>query len=509
MADRRSRATHRSLQDRKRILSLESLEQRQVMAASVAVGAGIGSSPTVRLVDSQTGVIRAQATAFESTFKGGVAVAMADVDGDGTPELCAASGAGRVAEIRVFKEQAGSTVLKELTAYRTRPFGSGYRGGIGIASGDVDGNGRADFVAAKSRGAGTVSIFLSVNAADPIINTPYRSFTAFAGRYDGGASVAVAELGTFSEGRLLNAFIPDRRVEVVVGSGAGMRATVKAYDVSATPRVVTTIEPMSAELRGGVTVASGLYTGDNIDDLFVSAGRGGGGVTEVYAGQLGTVTAGPILRSAAFASLAKPNAQVFTAPVDTNGDGTIDRFLVTQGSGSTNPGIVATSTAGARTGTLSSLKGPLFIAAARPAFPVFFDRLFFFSDSVRPQFIDAALSALPKVTTASGLEYQDIVVGSGARPVVGKQVAAHYTGLLVDGRIFDTSRLRGTPYAFEFGKGFVIKGWDEGLATMNVGGRRFLTIPANLAYGDNPLPGSIIPKGATLRFEVELVSAQA
>jgi peptidylprolyl isomerase len=483
MADRRSRATHRSLQDRKRILSLESLEQRQVMAASVAVGAGIGSSPIVRLVDSQTGVIRAQATAFESTFKGGVRVAMADVDGDGTAEICAASGAGRVAEIRVFKEQAGSTVLKELTAYRTRPFGSGYRGGIDIACGDVDGNGRADFVAAASRGAGTVSIFLSVNAADPIINTPYRSFTAFAGRYDGGASVAVAELGTFSEGRLLNAVIPDHKVEIVVGSGAGMRAIVKAYDVSATPRVVTTIEPMSAELRGGVTVASGLYTGDNIDDLFVSAGRGGGGVTEVYAGQLGTVTAAPILRSAAFASLAKPNAPVFTAPVDTNGDGTIDRFLVTQGSGSTNPGIVATSTAGARTGTLSSLKGPLFIAAARPVFP--------------------------KVTTTSGLQYQDIVIGSGALPVVGKQVAAHYTGMLVDGRIFDSSRPRGTPLTFVLGLGNVIKGWDEGLATMTVGGRRILTIPANLAYGDNPQPGSIIPKGATLIFEVELVAAQA
>jgi peptidylprolyl isomerase len=483
MADRRSRATHRSLQDRKRILSLESLEQRQVMAASVAVGAGIGSSPIVRLVDSQTGVIRAQATAFESTFKGGVRVAMADVDGDGTAEICAASGAGRVAEIRVFKEQAGSTVLKELTAYRTRPFGSGYRGGIDIACGDVDGNGRADFVAAASRGAGTVSIFLSVNAADPIINTPYRSFTAFAGRYDGGASVAVAELGTFSEGRLLNAVIPDHKVEIVVGSGAGMRAIVKAYDVSATPRVVTTIEPMSAELRGGVTVASGLYNGDNIDDLFVSAGRGGGGVTEVYAGQLGTVTAAPILRSAAFASLAKPNAPVFTAPVDTNGDGTIDRFLVTQGSGSTNPGIVATSTAGARTGTLSSLKGPLFIAAARTVFP--------------------------KVTTTSGLQYQDIVIGSGALPVVGKQVAAHYTGMLVDGRIFDSSRPRGTPLTFVLGLGNVIKGWDEGLATMTVGGRRILTIPANLAYGDNPQPGSIIPKGATLIFEVELVAAQA
>ena len=118
-----------------------------------------------------------------------------------------------------------------------------------------------------SRGGGTVNIFLSVNAADPIANVAYRSFTPFGCTYDGGASVAVAELGTFSAGQLLNAIIPDRRVEIVVGSGAGMPATVKAYDVSATPRVVMTITPMSASLQGGVTVASGLSNNDDIDDI--------------------------------------------------------------------------------------------------------------------------------------------------------------------------------------------------------------------------------------------------
>lgn len=483
MADRSRRPTRRIPQEDRGGLSIESLEQRRVMAAAVAVGAGIGSSPIIRLIDSQTGAVQAQATAFETSFKGGVRVAMGDVDGDGTAEVLAASGAGRVGEIRVFKQQAGSAMLTELTAYRTQPFGNGYRGGVAVACGDIDGNGREDIVAAASRGAGTVNVFLSVNAVDPIPNVANRSFTAFAGSYEGGASVAVAELGTFSAGQLRNAVIPDERVEIVVGSGPGMRPTVKAYDMSgATARVVATIEPMSADLQGGIAVASGRFNADIIDDIVVSAGRGGGGVTEVYAGSLGTVTAAPLVRFAAFASFAKPNVPIYSAAVDSDGDGAVDRFLVTQGNGSANPGVVATSLVGGRVGTFVSPRGPLFVAAARRVFPT--------------------------VTTATGLQFRDIVVGSGSSPVVGKAVLTHYTGMLTDGRIFDSSRVRGTPLQFNFNLGNVIKGWDEGLATMKVGGRRILTIPANLAYGDNPPAGSIIPKGATLIFEVQLVGVQ-
>ena len=472
--------------DREQGLAIESLEQRRVMAASVAVGAGIGSSPIVRLVDAQTGAVRAEAMAFETTFKGGVRVAMGDVDGDSIPEILTASGAGRLAEIRVFKEQPGPTalsptVLRELTAYRTFPFGSKYSGGVEVACGDVDANGREDIVAAMSRGGGTVNIFLSVDAADPIANAAYRSFTPFGGTYGGGASVAVAELGTFSDGRLVNAIIPDRHVEIVVGSGAGRPATVKAYDISATPRVVMTIMPMSPGLQGGVMVASGLYNNDDIDDIVVSAGRSGRGVTEVYAGVLGTVTAAPLRRFAAFASLAKPNAPVYTAPVDLNGDGVIDQFFVTQGDASANPGIVLTSATGSRVGTVSSPKGPLRIAAPRTVFST--------------------------VTTNSGLQYRDIVAGSGASPIVGKKVTAHYTGMLADGRVFSSSRPGGTPYQFTLGSGDLPKGWNEGIAGMKVGGRRILTIPVNLGYGDYPPEGGIVPKGATLIFEVELVSA--
>jgi peptidylprolyl isomerase len=108
--------------------------------------------------------------------------------------------------------------------------------------------------------------------------------------------------------------------------------------------------------------------------------------------------------------------------------------------------------------------------------------------------------------TESGLKYYDIVEGDGAMPETGQTVVVHYTGWLEDGTEFDSSLNRGQPFTFPLGMGSVIPGWDEGLATMKVGGKRQLVIPAELGYGENG--SGLIPPGATLIFEVELLDIQ-
>ncbi len=142
--------------------------------------------------------------------------------------------------------------------------------------------------------------------------------------------------------------------------------------------------------------------------------------------------------------------------------------------------------------------------------------------SVFEQLIDAALggeggaaqtptpeSTPPSVSgestmTDSGLEYIDIQVGSGASPQTGQTVSVHYTGWLTDGKKFDSSVDRGQPFSFIIGTGKVIKGWDEGVATMKVGGKRRLIIPPELAYGADGHP-PVIPGNAKLLFDVELL----
>ncbi len=107
-------------------------------------------------------------------------------------------------------------------------------------------------------------------------------------------------------------------------------------------------------------------------------------------------------------------------------------------------------------------------------------------------------------TTPSGLQYRDLTVGDGTAASQGDTAVVHYTGWLLDGTKFDSSVDRGTPFEFPIGAGRVIRGWDEGVGSMNVGGKRELIIPPDLAYGDRGA-GGVIPPGATLKFEVELL----
>ena len=108
------------------------------------------------------------------------------------------------------------------------------------------------------------------------------------------------------------------------------------------------------------------------------------------------------------------------------------------------------------------------------------------------------------ITTDSGLQYIDLAVGKGATPKNGQTVIVHYTGWLDDGLQFTSSRDQDKPFGFPPGSGRVIKGWDEGVASMRVGGRRRLIVPSELAYGSRGIPG-IVPSNAQLTFDIELL----
>ncbi len=115
---------------------------------------------------------------------------------------------------------------------------------------------------------------------------------------------------------------------------------------------------------------------------------------------------------------------------------------------------------------------------------------------------------MPLTTTASGLQYEDTAAGSGAEACAGQYVTVHYTGWLyndgVKGAKFDSSKDRNDPFQFGLGQGMVIRGWDEGVQGMKVGGTRVLVIPPQLGYGARGA-GGVIPPNATLMFEVELL----
>jgi VCBS repeat-containing protein len=238
---------------------------------------------------------------------------------------------------------------------------------------------------------------------------------------------------------------------------------------------------------------------DSIDDIVVSVGRGGGGSVQtlVYDGTV-SAAANTVLKSfTPYTAAQRPNAAVFGAAVDADGNGQVDRFLVTQGDAGGPAGIANVSIAGAKSTTpVTSLVGPLRIAAPRT---VFQPQTVFGTVSTRSQ--TSAFTA----GTSRPMQIREIVTGSGAVANTWDKLTVQYTGMLTNGTVFDSSRQTGrTAFELTLGASQVIPGWEAGLVGMKVGGRRLLEIPPELAYGDSAQ--SKIPAGSKLVFDVELVS---
>ena len=328
----------------------------RVLVAGADIGAG--SQPWVTVINAATGAVVNRFLAYEEGFGGGVRVTLGDVTGDRVDEILAGPGPGRRGEIRVFRQDG-----TELVNYRTLPFGPGYRAGVEVAAGDIDGDRIADIVAGVSRGDGLVNVFfVSPNAADPVPNRPDRSVRTMPVGFIGGVTVTTADIGTYSGGRAVNAGTPDGRVEVAVGSGAGIAPRVLVYDMSATPTVVRRITPFSPGMLGGVSVAAGRYDNDGHDDFIFSSGRRGGSQLEVYSGRVATTV---LARRAAFASLVAGSLPTYAVGLDSEGDGRIDSLVASQGGGA-GVGIRKLPLTGAST-TFSSLGGPLRLVATRPS----------------------------------------------------------------------------------------------------------------------------------------------
>src|SRR6185369_4484189 len=198
------------------------------------------STSLVKVVDKKTGQVKTQFFAYEPNFRGGVRLASGDMDGDGVDEIITAPGRGRAPEIRVFKQDG-----TELTQFRTMAYATSFSGGVDVSVGDVNGDGKNDIVTVPTYGPTQVRVFFNNYdpgnpAADPIHNSPDKQFAVFSNKFQGGADVILADVGTFSNGATVSATTPDGKSEIVVGNGPGMRSTIYVYDVTGTPTVVDT-----------------------------------------------------------------------------------------------------------------------------------------------------------------------------------------------------------------------------------------------------------------------------
>ncbi|HPM79397.1 MAG TPA: dockerin type I domain-containing protein, partial [Candidatus Anammoximicrobium sp.] len=277
------------------------------------------SQPYVHIVNQVTGELIRSFPAYEESYRGGVRVATGNVTGDATPEIVTAPGRNHDPWIRVFGIDGDEFEELAFLAFES------FTGGVDVAVGDVVGDALNDIVVAMSYMGSRVAIFENKGS---YFEKTY-AFDPFGASFKGGATVALADLGTYSDGQL----IFDGKTEIVVANEAGMRSSVRvfAYD-GTTAHLVRSYSPFPATFRGGVSLDVARVNDDEIPDMIVGAGITGGSQVLVLDGSTGAIHT----QFAAYDGMAESyHAPVRVAAVDTNNDGWADAIMTAQGSDGT------------------------------------------------------------------------------------------------------------------------------------------------------------------------------
>jgi len=285
---------------------------------------GNASQPWIHVVSRDTGELVVRFLAFEARYLGGVRVATGDLTGDGIPEIVAVRGRNSTSDVRIF--DLDGNLLKEL-----RVFPASFIGGVDIAVGDVDGDGRNDLVAGMSFLGSQVVIFRNTTALapdSPLTFEQDKSFYPFGASFIGGVVVAVADMGEL-QGTTFLANL-DGRAEIIVGNEAGMRSTVKVFDYG-TLQAVRTFYPFTSAFIGGISLDVARVNGDLIPDLIVGTGPTGGSNVEVLDGTLPPKSTLLSFVAYSAAETSSHNAPVRVAAVDDDGDGWADVIVTAQG----------------------------------------------------------------------------------------------------------------------------------------------------------------------------------
>ena len=290
---------------------------------------GNASLPFVHIVNAGTGQLVSRFLAYEQSYRGGVRVATGDLNGDGIDEIITAPGRGHSPQVKVF-DQSGNLLVSFLA------FGRKFVGGVDVAIGDVNGDGKNDVVTAMSYNGNQVKVFGNASAgAAPYASirlAALSSFSPFGSGFKGGASVEVADLGRpvmVGAAKKLDSSILDDRAEIVVGSGSGMSATLKVFTYFGSTKTATpvrTYRPLGA-FRGGITLDVARVDADLVPDILVAAGNGGGSQILVLSGASGAI----LSAFRAYSGAPSAHAPVHVAAFDSDGNGIADYIFAAQG----------------------------------------------------------------------------------------------------------------------------------------------------------------------------------